>query len=301
MDRMAQHHSPLYGWARQVLLVAALVIAAGQAAATNDRSLTLHDTETVRPCSSVTLNETEHFSLIDTASSIALIESDLLALSPEASAAEPELARILGLGGQRDYPIANLARLRVGSEDWSNLRVAVNAEKDFPVRTSVLPISSFDARVSDFDFTQDRVHLYDTRPKRVRRGAHSVLTYKNVDGLLFLPVRINGARGMALVDTGSDLSFVNPAFAERARAKRDEDRSKLLQGSDLATNRAGIYKFRRFKLGRHSVDRLSIPVLATDLFDQLGFEEEPMMVIGMDLLSNIRMQIARETQSITLV
>ncbi|MEO0607096.1 MAG: retropepsin-like aspartic protease [Pseudomonadota bacterium] len=287
-------------WLRLFVLVCLLAFSGNPASASNDRSLQLHDTLTGRPVTTVIVNETESLALIDTAATIALIESDLLAFSPE-DEVQDEQARILGLGGRRDYPIANLSRLRAGSEDWTNLRVAVNAEKEFPVRTSVLPISIFDARVIDFDFLQGRLHLYDTRPKRVRRGAGSALKYQDINGLLFLPIQINGAKGLALIDTGADLSFVNPAFADRARAKRDDHKTKIMRGSDLASNRASIYDFKRLRLGRHSVDRLTLLVVATDLFADLGFEETPMMVIGMDLLSNFRMQIDRQTQRVTLV
>lgn len=275
-----------------------------QAVATEKRSLVLTHSESLRPFTDVLINGVESSALIDTAATIPLIDDnylDLEAVGENAPVVEETEARILGIGGQRFYPVARLPNLSAGSERWSDLRVAVNNESRFPIQKSVLPISIFDTRVVDFDFKNDRVYLYDGRPKRVRRAHQTSVSYQDVNSLIFVPVKINGVRGRALVDTGADISFINPAFAEQAKAKLDEERTALLRGSDLTRNRASIYQVRRIVFAENEFNRVAVPVLETDLFTELGFGDEPMMIFGMDLLQHFRVQVDRGRQKVYFV
>lgn len=270
------------------------------ASAAEERTLTLQESARKQPFTSVVINGVETSALIDTGATIALIEHRFI--PPEDSlATEDNQVRILGIGGAREYPIATLSSLQAGAEYWSGLRVAVNAKDQFPVTRSVIPISIFDTRVVDFDFRNQQVHFYDRRPKRIREGFTSSIKYEDINDLIFVPVEINGTRGTALIDTGADVSFVNEAFAKLSRGKLDEHRTKIIQGSDLSRVWASIHSFRRLEIGDHGFDRLTLPVVSTDLFTELGFVDEPMMVLGMDLLHHFRMQVDRRRTRVTFV
>jgi predicted aspartyl protease len=274
------------------------------ALATEKRSLVLTHSESHRPFTDVLINGVGSSALIDTAATIPLIDDsylDLEALGEDAPTIEATEARILGIGGQRFYPVARLPNLSAGGERWSDLRVAVNNESLFPINKSVLPISIFESRVVDFDFRNDRVYLYEGRPKRVRRAHQASVRYQDVNSLMFVPVKINGVRGRALIDTGADVSFINPQFAEQSKAKFDEDRTAILRGSDLTRNRASIYQVRRIAFAENEFNRVTVPVLETDLFTELGFGDEPMMIFGMDLLQHFRVQIDRGRQRIYFI
>lgn len=280
-------------WLRLAILCGVALWFAASATASEERSLILQSGKSNRPYTSVSINGTTTIALVDTGATISLIQKSFLAHDP-VDFAGLEQALILGLGGQRQYPITSLNSLQAGTETWSDVRVAVNLKETFPVDVSVLPIGIFDSRVVDFDFKNQRLHLYDTHPKRVRHGQTSSIRYQTINNLMFMPVEINGARGMALIDTGADVSFVNQTYADRARGRIDEVRTQIVRGSDLNRIWASIHEFRRMEFGNHTVDKLTIPVVSTDLFRELGFEDEPMMVIGMDLLSNFRLQIDRK-------
>lgn len=280
-------------WLRAVVLCGLALWCAATATASEERSLVLQSGKTNRPYTSISINGAPTIALVDTGATISLIQKSFLSYEP-VDYASLEQARILGLGGQREYPITRLTSLQAGTETWSDVKVAVNLKETFPVDVSVLPIAIFESRVVDFDFKNGRLHLYNSRPKRVRRSQVSSIRYQTVQNLIFVPVQINGARGTALIDTGADVSFVNQTFADRARGRIDEARTQIVRGSDLNRIWASIHDFRRMEFGNHTVDRLTIPVVSTEMFNELGFGEEPMMVIGMDLLSNFRLQIDRK-------
>lgn len=279
----------------------AVILSATQIAnATDDRSLELIETSTNRPYTSIDINGVKTTALLDTGATIPLIPERYLEATQLDDTVEDQ-ARILGIGGQKYYPVTRVQTLSAGHEHWADLRVAVNTENRFPIKRSVMPISIIDARVVDFDFRNHRVHLYDESPKRVRRTRRSWVAYHEVNDLIFIPIRINGVRGRALIDTGADVSFVNPAFAENTKARIDEVRTAMLRGSDLSSNRVSIHTFRRIYFAENKIDEVALPVLETDLFQELGFVEQPMMVLGMDVLGQFRMQIDREKKRVYFV
>ncbi len=279
------------------VLAAAIVGMTSAASATEDRSLALIETTANRPYTNIEINGVRTTALIDTGATIPLIPERYLDAERIADTIEDE-ARILGIGGQKYYPVTRLQTLSAGAEGWSDLRIAVNTENKFPIRRSVLPISIIDARVVDFDFPNHKVHLYDESPKRVRRTRRSWISYQEVNDLIFIPVRINGVRGRALIDTGADVSFVNPAFAEDTKARIDEVRTAMLRGSDLSSNRVSIHTFRRIYFAENKIDEVALPVLETDLFAELGFVDQPMMILGMDVLGQFRMQVDRDKKRV---
>lgn len=301
---MARLEMPMTGrktWIAVAVMLGLWAWMAAAAYAAEERTLVLQQGLKLRPYTAITINGTETSALLDTAATIALIDNEFV-IPDETGAYGGEQARIIGLGGKKEFPIANLESLRAGTESWSDLKVAVNMETQFPIRRSVLPISIFDTNIVDFDFSNSRVHLYDGRPKRVFRATSSSVKFEDVNSLIFLPIEMNGVRGKALIDTGADVSFVNQTFADVANARLDEERTRILQGIDLAKNWASIHQFRRLEFGDHYFKRLTMPVVNTDMFTELGFQpDEPMMVMGMDLLSHFRVQVDRRRSRVTFV
>lgn len=268
--------------------------------ATEGDTLTLHKNDRNWPITTVTINGEPTHAVLDTGATIALINDEHLPFDP---ALNPSLyeTRVLGIGGHRQFPVIQLQSLSAGARSWQNLQVAVNTENRFPVEQNILPVSMFERSIVDFDFRNSRVDLYDGRPKYVRDVRRSEVRYSEVDGLIFIPMRINGVRGTALIDTGAEVSFLNSAYALKAGGVRRVEAEKEISGSDLELNTVKIYAFRRLQFSDIQISKFNIPVLDTDLFRELGFEEGPMMVIGMDVLKQFRMQVDLDRKRLTFL
>lgn len=282
------------------IAIAIVTFLVPEAIATEQKQLLLEENTRKRPVTEISVNGQTSSALLDTGATIALINDDLFP-DLEAAPIEADETRVLGLGGHRSYPIARLPSLSAGSDTWTDVRVAVNTGNRFPVRHNILPLNIFDEAIVDFDFQNDRVLLYDGRPKPVRRGRTTRLRYRESEGLIFVDVRINGVKGLALIDTGADVSFTNPAFAQASKARMDEDETHRIRGSDQAMQTASIYAFRNMRFAGSRVSRFDAPVLETDLFSELGFADQPMMLLGMDFLQHYRMQIDRDRKRISFV
>lgn len=268
--------------------------------ATEQSTLSFEPDVRKRPVMSININGSETTALLDTGATIGLIDDDFLP-SLQATALPDPNTLVLGIGGQRVYPVAALPNLTVGPTTWNEVRVAVNTENHFPIDHNILPISLFDSAIVDFEFRQSRVHFYDGRPRRVRGAQKSTVHYLDHDRLIYIPITINGIRGQALIDTGADVSFVNRAFASRSKAVRDMGEEEEMQGADLRRNIAPIYAFRNLRFGDNRVAKFTIPVLETELFSELGYSDAPLMIMGMDLLSHFRLQVDRDRKRITFV
>jgi len=283
------------------LLLAMLFCGLFQTAqATERETLALQQNDRDWPITTIIINGQLTPALLDTGATIALINDEHMAFDPTQAQSVRE-TRVLGIGGQRLFPVTALTSLTVGAQSWQDLQVAVNTENRFPVEQNILPVSMFERSVIDFDFRNSRVELYDGHPKFVRGARRSAIGYSDVDGLIFIPIRINGVRGKALIDTGADVSFVNDAYAKRAKGVPRVDEEKDMRGSDLERNTVKIYTFRKLQFGNNQISKFGIPVLETDLFRELGFEDGPMMVIGMDLLKHFRLQVDLDRKRLTFL
>ena len=281
-----------------VALSAAFLLLA-HAHAIEERAIALAENLQNGPRINVAINGAQSTAVLDTGATIPLLDAQMVVSERNAIQTE-QTAMIRGLGGEKGFRISRLDDLKIGSESWSNIRVALNPEPTYPVHINVMPTALFDARVVDFDFYKRRVSFYDSKPKQVRWGRRSVLRYSEVQGLKFIRVRLNGTNGFALLDTGATVSFVNPAFVERAKGVHQGARTKPLRGSDLSNIDASYAKFSRFQIGEFRVNQAEFPVVETDLFKGLGFADQPVMVLGMDLLQQFRLQIDRRTETVIL-
>lgn len=283
--------------------VIAACFAIGQFAsvhATEEKAIKLVEKSDQVPLINLAINGTQTIAVLDTAATIPMIDARMVATELEEANRPMEEASIRGLGGERDYPIAQLESLNIGRKSWSDVRVALNRKAVYPVNVAIVPTTLFEARVVDFDFYNDRVSFYDSRPKRLPMGRRAALRYEEIQGLKFIRVRLNGVNGLALLDTGASVSFVNSEFAEKAKGKIDEARTELLRSSDLSNIYANISEFSRFQIGDFRVNKARHPVVETNLFRDLGLGDQPVMVIGMDILNQFRLQIDRQRRSVIL-
>ena len=292
--------SVLHSVFRAALLACALTGMVSFANATENQIITLEENAKNWPITSVAINGVQTEALVDTAATVALIDQSFLPGGQAIGAALGE-TNVLGIGGRRVYPVHTLEHVSAGAHVWRDVRAAITPIQSDLAPYNVLPASMFEGDILDFDFAEQRLRTYSGKPRRISSTTRNRIDYVEQDGLVFIPIQINGVRGNALIDTGADITFVNRAFAQQARAQSYLNTAKLVEGSDLEKQVAVPHAFRDLRFGSAQVDRFQIPVLDSELFDELGYGDTPMMVMGMDMLSRFRMQIDRKRKRITFL
>lgn len=247
----------------------------------------------------VQVGEHRSVATIDTAATFPMVDRRLL--NDTNSAETGAQVEVIGVGGSRLFAEARVGPVAVGDTNFSKLSAAVNGRKDFPGHRTVIPANVFQGRVLDFDFQRDRLDVYNAKPDRTGDHVWSKLAYSEVQGLPFIRVKVNGTEGWALIDTGSDVTYLNTVFADRSGAVVKLDKTKEIFG---ATGESGaqikILDVRKLSFGHHAKRKFEILSANTPIFAHLGLQDEPVMVMGMDVLRHFRLQIDRETSLIYL-
>lgn len=239
--------------------------------------------------------------VIDTAATFPMINRRTARLAEIPELGEnPPMISVLGLTGEDIFPVVNLDSLVVGNVLKTDVSVALNEDFDVMGTQNVLPASAFEGDVLDFDFEKQRVMIYDGRPDRSVRLVPSSIRYTDRGGLMFIGIEINGRKGKALIDTGSNVTFINSRFAEYSGTKTNEEKTKLLQGATSGDLSLRIATARSMTIGDYRISRADILVSDPPLFEYIGLEEEPAMVLGIDILSSFRMQIDRRRNRLIL-
>ena len=204
---------------------------------------------------------------------------------------------ILGMDGLKEYPRTEVGPMMTGQTPLGTVSAAVNSRSSFIGHRTIVPLSALPGRTVDFEFPANKITFYDRRPERqARDNVVSRIKYDEIGGLIFVPVRLNGKTGRALIDTGSDVTYVNSAFAEHARAKLDMEKTRRLIGTASLGVQVKVFRARRFKLGAHTMSGFDILAADPPLFDHLGLQDQPTMVIGLDLLRQFHLQIDRASK-----
>lgn len=241
-----------------------------------------------------TVNDTvEVQAIIDTAATIAMIDASVAARSGINAPSTDEIKMsVHGLLGVREFPVVSIGNLASEGVRIFDVRAAYNNREQMPGGPLVVPATSFGGDVLDFDFPAGRLSIYEGRPQsNARSSGKGRLTVEN--GLIFAEVRVNGVRGKALIDTGSPFSFINSQMAQAAKARPDEEKTRSLQGATGGTLPVSVASVKRLSVARFNISRLNMIVADPAMFRDLGLNDEPAMLLGLDLLTHFRVQIDR--------
>jgi predicted aspartyl protease len=234
----------------------------------------------------------EAVGVIDTAATYAMIDG---ATASAAGVPPPDelSVNVLGLEGPQIFPVVHVDSLSTGNTRIEAFPAALSRRIAVAGIHNVVPLTALEGDVVDFDFDEGRVLVYDGRPDRSTGLSSSRMRMHFRQGLWFAEVKMNGVKGLALIDTGSSISYVNSRFAEAAGAKPNDEKTQTIRGITGGNVAIRVATARKFTLGNHRVTGPDLVVADPALFTHLGMADEPAMVLGLDYLSIFRVQLDR--------
>lgn len=240
--------------------------------------------------------------VIDTAATFAMVDARSATESGiRPPGADAPRVNILGVNGAKDYPVVRLGSIRAGNVNLGAVDAAYNRDLDIPgAAANVLPSSAFPGDILEFDFRTNLISAYDGRPDRPLSNYYDRMPYKVDGGLMFIDIRINGRKGKALIDTGSNLTYVNSAFAAHANLRTNMDKTLLLQGATGRDESVRVATARKVQIADFNFHDADLLVSDPKMFEMLNLHEEPLMVIGLDLLSSFKVQFDRRHKRLIL-
>lgn len=230
--------------------------------------------------------------VIDTAATYAMIDG---ATASAAGVPPPDdlSVNVLGLEGPQVFPVVHVGSLSAGNTRIDAFPAALSQRIAVVGIHNVVPLTALEGDVVDFDFDEGRVLVYNGRPDTSTGLSTSRMRMHVRQGLWFAEVKLNGIAGLALIDTGSSISYVNSQFADAAGAKPNDEKTQTIRGITGGNVAIRVATARKFTLGHHRVTGPDLIVADPALFSHLGMADEPAMVLGLDYLSIFRVQLDR--------
>lgn len=284
-----------------ISLVSVLTLAGLPAHAAQKQTIPFEISDTGHLIIKLGLNdETETDAVFDTGATFPVIHFSTAARAQIALPVEGRLVNILGLGGQKTFPIIDIASAQLGDVVIRNLEAAYNDGTEMPGAKDIFPANQLPHRVLDFNFETGEVSAYDGRPEIVRRATTERLPIRRINKLPFVEIELNGVKALALIDTGANITVVNPAFADILQGRRIEVRTVEVVGATGEVIPLQIAQSRNLDLGEFRFKLFEVLVADPDLLHTLGLNDQPVMVLGLDVLSQFRAQIDREQEQLVL-
>lgn len=238
----------------------------------------------------------ETIAILDTGATFPIIHHHTAKAAAIAAPDPARLISILGLGGIESYPVVDVSTALVGDLIIQNFEAAYNSRFYNPGRGNIIPASSLPYRVLDFDFDKQRIEAYDSRPKRVRASTSSKLPITRIHALPFVKIKVQGEEAIALIDTGASVTMVNSKFA--SRFARGEESISTIEVVNAAED-VEVFKLlssRNVLFGDFRVQKIQAFIVDPPVLEHVGLNDEAVMIIGLDLLSQFRLQLDREEE-----
>jgi predicted aspartyl protease len=127
------------------------------------------------------------------------------------------------------------------------------------------------------------------RPLPRRRGWETIEGELRFGHLVVVEGRVRGQPINVLIDTGSDSTLANPAFRDQLRSglrvsrERTDYARAYTAGTPIVMDSAVLVP--RFSIGAVEISGITAYVADFHIFRLWGFENEPALLIGMDVLS----------------
>jgi predicted aspartyl protease len=155
----------------------------------------------------------------------------------------------------------------------------------------LLGVDGMAGRLLHIDFTKHCVEIYESAAQMPTQGWLSAPAVMRFGSLLMVPGEIMGVHVNVLIDTGSDISLGNQKFRD---ALRD------VAARTIEYHNGHAFTFGRpivleesvwtpsLRLGHTVVDRVKAYIGDFHVFDFWGLQDEPTVLIGMDVLARSR-------------
>lgn len=220
--------------------------------------------------------------LVDTGSNSSVITAEL-AIQLNLPRGAP--SRLHSIAGSQSVETAKVASLAVGGRSRQNMRVSVLPREQLRM-DGVLGLEWLDRASLMLDFKHRRMTVGEALPLA---DAQTVIVKSKLlrSGLTLIDAFMPLRRLIAFVDSGSTTTVGNLALLEAARE------SDAVLGGMAATElrsvtgqvlpgRAAILS--RLTLGKMTLRNVPLIIGAIHTFDYWGFQEQPAIVIGTDIL-----------------
>lgn len=250
-----------------------------------------------------TLNDTgPHDFIVDTASTTTVIFENLARTQTIKPSGRNDLS-IFGLTGVQQLPTFVIGDLKFGPYEFPDLVAPILSDWRFFTRTpqGVLGLNFFNDKTVIFDIANDSLTFFEGPEAAApilsdwRRATLKRSTFALSDTpLLLAEMTIARQKIPFIIDTGSELTVVNLATLERFPiVPRDALDNLPTDVSDVYGDSAPAFRvfLPRMKIGGVTWRNRAIYAADAPFFSEIGYDEKPIGILGLDFLKRQRFAI----------
>lgn len=240
-----------------------------------------------RPTARVMLNGQGPFRfLVDTGSTTTVLSQRV---ATSLLATSTGVAIVNGTTGAAEMPVANLALLETGAVTRKNVRVAIISDAGLAREDGILGADVFAGKRLSFDIASKIVRVENSqRGVRLTRAVN--MNVRN--GLLAeIAGTVGGVSTRLMLDTGAQNCIVNPkleAALYTAAPRLERWHNARVIGVTGHVLQGTYMRMPRVDMGKVNFRDGSAIAADAPIFKLWGLEDEPAMIIGVDMLSRLR-------------
>lgn len=195
-----------------------------------------------------------------------------------------------GVTGAEDAPVVNAGELRFGRVVRRGLAMPVLSNHIHANTDGMLGADQMVGARLTIDFRHDRIEISDDA-QRAAPSTYTVMPAQMRFGQLpLVTARIGRVNVRAVIDTGAERSIGNSALRralEANRARLQSEGMTWVSGAVGADALAELVWAPHLELAGVAIERLPILFADTHFFSIWDLEEEPALLIGMDVLGQL--------------
>ena len=195
------------------------------------------------------------------------------------------------IDGTQPATLVNIESLSIGTLRLSHGDTPVLDGPMLDGEHGLLGVDGMAGRLLHIDFTKHCVEIYESAAQMPMQGWLSAPARMRFGSLLMVPGEIMGVHVNVLIDTGSDISLANQNFRDALRG---------VAARTIEYHNGHAFTFGRpivleqsvwapsLRLGHTVVDGVNAYIGDFHIFDFWGLQDEPTILIGMDVLARSR-------------
>ncbi|MEZ5707833.1 MAG: retroviral-like aspartic protease family protein [Blastomonas sp.] len=198
-----------------------------------------------------------------------------------------ETALLVSVAGSKVVETVYLPDLTLGKQNYGEVVAPILEAQDIGA-DGILGLDGLQNQRVMFDFSANTIAVEDVGGREAGSGYEIVVTARRRSGqLIFTDARIAGVRVNVVIDTGAQNNIGNRALQRRLLGRIGRGvapiQTELLSvtGQKISADAAFA---RKFEMGRLRFDQIGIAFADAPTFAELGLEERPTLLLGMDTL-----------------
>jgi predicted aspartyl protease len=192
-----------------------------------------------------------------------------------------------GVTGAAEVPTVPVASIEIGALKFENQNLPVIFTSIMGNADGILGVAGFDDQRIDVDFKKDRVSVLTSNGQRPHYSMVTARAVRNVNGLMIVDVRVGRRiKAKAVIDTGAERTLGNLAL-QIAMNKGHKNRkavAAVVHGATPDITDGDVQEIKEARIGDMTLTNLECIFADFHVFKLWGLDQEPAMLIGMDML-----------------